>query len=367
MNELAKDHPVPDRITMSTVCTALYQDLSIELAQAKVIFRCHAAQIFQSLDAGIWANSQVYKDLTEELAVFGSSSQPAKNFARLLEAWPNMSEKSRKTHPLATRAKEFHDYGATAKTITLRPRKPAGYRRRPTKKSSTPNLADNEAARGRGLVSPSSESDSEPRPVRSGKAVPSVLRGKNAILRPSSTSTPPYATDASSSKSINPDHGLPVGVGGRNRKRKAVEPEMGDVSDDETMFDAMDNTVQQDTMDDTIEEEDLDIKLVDIPLPSSDPTGPNGSWVCPKQDCSTVIRDSLSEDGKVSIRRHLYSHADPDVMQYIVETETKKHGGIKTQYLLEKIRQIGANKRMEEEAAKTGTLQTVPPVKRAGV
>jgi len=102
-------------------------------------------------------------------------------------------------------------------------------------------------------------------------------------------------------------------------------------------------------------------------LPSTDPTGPNGSWVCPKQYCSTVVHDSSSEEGKLTIRKHLYSHADPEVMQYLVETETQKHGGIKTQYLLEKIRQIGASKRMEDEAEEAGKIRTVKPIKRAGI
>jgi hypothetical protein len=191
-------------------------------------------------------------------------------------------------------------------------------------------------------------------------------RGRNAILRPSSMSTPQYSTDTSSGRSFNLDRGLPV-IGSRGRKRKAIEPKMGDVSDDDTTWDAMDDVLQQDIMDDAADEEDLEIKLVDVPLPSTDPTGPNGSWVCARQDCSTIIHDSLSEEGKLAIRNHLYSHADPEVMQYLVETEAQKHGGAKTQYLLEKIRQIGANKRIEEEAAQAGKLKVVKPIKRTGV
>ena len=357
MQELAKDHHAPEKITMATVWTALYQDLQLELAQAKVIFRCHAQLVLELLDQGTWGKSQVYRELVVE------SSEAAKDLAQRL---PKMSEKERKSHPAGSRAKEFAEYGPTAMTIRLRPRKSAGERRPPVKKSLASNMASHGATDDRQLPSPSAESD-QTHPTRSGKAVPAMPRGKNAILRPSGAMATHYSTDTSSGRSTDPDRRFPVGIGGRGKKRKAIEPEIGDVSDDETMWDAMDDVLQREIMDDTVDEEDLDIKLVDIPLLSTDPTGPNGSWVCPKQDCSTVVHDSLSEEGKLTIRKHLYSHADPEVMQYLVETETQKHGGIKTQYLLEKIRQIGATKRMEEEAEQVGKIQTVKPIKRAGV
>ena len=357
MQELAKDHQAPDKITMATVWTALYHDLQLELAQAKVIFRCHAQLVLESLDQRTWGKSQVYRELAME------SSEAGKDLDQRL---PKMSEKERKSYPSGSRAKEFADYGPTAMTIKLRPRKSAGERRRPVKKSLTLNPASHGATDDWRVLSPSAEPD-ETRPTRSGKAVPAMPRGKNAILRPSGALATQYSTDTSSGQSINPDHSLPVGMGGRGRKRKAIEPEMGDISDDEAMWDAMDDVLQREIMDDAVDEEDLYIKLVDISLPSTDPTGPNGSWVCPKQYCSTVVHDSSSEEGKLTIRKHLYSHADPEVMQYLVETETQKHGGIKTQYLLEKIRQIGASKRMEDEAEEAGKIRTVKPIKRAGI
>jgi hypothetical protein len=366
MQELVKEHHTPEKITMATVWTALYHDLSIELSQAKVIFRCHAQQVLLLLDKRVWGDFQVYKDLTAEVTSFNPSTQTSKDFNRLIQAWPKMSEKQRKAHPLGSRAKDFVAYGATAKTIKLNARKPAGDRRRPAKKISVPSLRAHGPASDKRLVSPSPDPENEIHPPRSGKAVPGMPRGRNAILRPSSMSTPQYSTDTSSGRSFNLDRGLPV-IGSRGRKRKAIEPKMGDVSDDDTTWDAMDDVLQQDIMDDAADEEDLEIKLVDVPLPSTDPTGPNGSWVCARQDCSTIIHDSLSEEGKLAIRNHLYSHADPEVMQYLVETEAQKHGGAKTQYLLEKIRQIGANKRIEEEAAQAGKLKVVKPIKRTGV
>jgi hypothetical protein len=364
MQELLKDHQSPDKITMATVWTALYHDLQIELPQARVILRCHAQQVLESLDQGIWGTSMVYKDLNIEVALSDSSSRESKDMAQSLS---KMSEKERKSHPSGVRAKEFAEYGATAKTTKLRPRKSVVDRRRPVKKSLLLNLPSRGATDDRRHLSPSPESETEIHPTHSGKTVPPIPRGKNAILRPSSTTTTQYSTDANSSRSIKADGGIPAGKGGRGKKRKAIEPEMGDVSDDETMWDAMDDVLQRDIMDDAADEDDLDIKLVEIQLPSTDPTGPNGSWVCPKQDCSTVIHDSSSEEGKLAIRKHLHTHADPQVMQYLVEAETKRHGGIQAKYLLEKIRQIGASKRMEEEANQPGKLQTVKPIKRADV
>lgn len=367
IQELLKEHHAPDKITMATVWAALYYDLSIELSQAKVIFRCHAQQVLHSLDKRVWGNSQLYKDLTSEVTSFNPSTQTYKNFNSLIQTWPKMSDKQRKAHPLWSRAKDFVEYGATAKTIKLKARKPAGDRRRPVKKISAPSLSAHGAASDKESVSPSPEPENEAHPPRSGKAVPGMPRGKNAILRPSNMPTPQYSTDTGSGRSFNPDHGLPL-AGSRGKKRKVMEPEMGDLSDDETMWDAMDDLLQQEIMDDATDEEDLEIKLVEnVPLQSTDPTGPNGSWVCARQDCSTIIHDSTSDEGKLAVRNHLYSHADPEVMQYLVEAEAQKHAGVKMQYLLEKIRKIGATKRMEEEAAQAGKLKVVKPIKRTGV
>jgi hypothetical protein len=363
MLELVKDHQSPDKITIATVWTALYHDLQLELPQAKVILRTHAQQVLDALDQGEWGNAQVYKDLTMEVALSNPSSQESKDLAHSLS---KLTERERKGHAAIARAKEFAEYGPTAKAIKLRPRKSVVDRRRPAKKSSTLNLVNRAAHDDRRLLSPSPESETEIHPTHSGKAIPPIPRGKNAILRPTSTTTTQYNTDASSGRPNKLDRYTPVGIGGRGKKRKAIEPEMGDVSDDEIMWDAMDDVLQREIMEDA-EEEDLDINLIDIPIPSTDATGPNGSWICPTQDCSTIVHDSSSEEGKLAIRKHLYSHADPQVMQYLVEMETKRHGGVETKYLLEKIRRIGASKRMEEEAKQLGKLETVKPIKRAGV
>ena len=362
MEELVRDHQNHDKITIATVWTALYHDLQLELPQARVILRSHAQQVLDSLDEGVWGIAQIYKDLSVEAAL-SNPSQESKELAQSLSKLP---ERSRKNLAAGARAKEFAEYGPTAMTIKLKPRKSAVDRRRPVKKSLTLSLVNRGATNDKRLSSTSPESEAEIHPTHGGKAVPPIPRGKNAILRPSRTTAPQYNTDVSSGRSSKLDRDIPVGIGGRGKKRKAIEPEMGDVSDDEIMWDAMDDVLQREVMDDA-EEDNLDINLIDIPLPSTDPTGPNGSWVCPKENCSAIIHDSSSEGGKLAIRKHLYSHADPQVMQYLVETETKRHGGVETKYLLEKIRQIGANKRMEEDAMQSGKLETIKPIKRAGV
>ena len=362
MRELVRDHQSPDKITIATVWTALYHDLQIEMPQARVIVRSHAQLVLDSLDQGVWGNAQVYKDLTVE-ATLPNPSQESKGLAQSLS---KLSEKDRKSLAAGARAKEFAEYGPTAKTIKLRARKSVDYRRQPAKKSATLSLDSRGATHDKRLLSPSPESDTGIHPTHGGKAFPPIPRGKNAILRPSSTTTTQYSTDTSSGRSNKLDRNIPVGIGGRGKKRKAIEPEMGDVSDDEIRWDAMDDVLQREIMDDA-KQDDLDINLIDIPLPSTDPIGPNGSWVCPKQDCGTIMYDSSSEEGKLAIRKHLYTHADPQVMQYLVETETKRHGSVETKYLLEKIRQIGASKRMEEDAKQSGKLETVKPIKRAGV
>lgn len=348
MRELARVQKAPDKISIATVWTALYQDLQIEFPQARAILRCHAQQVLDSLDRGVWGSYQVHKDLTMEAALSDPSSKESRELARTLS---KMSAKDRSSHPSSTKAKDFAEYGATAKTVKLKPRKSLFDRRRPLKKTSIPNVAAVGATDDKKLISPSPEPELEVYRSHGAKSVPPMPRGKNAILRPTST----------------PDRGNAVGIGGRGKKRKAIVPEMGNVSDDETMWDAMDGVLQREIMDEAFEEDDLEVKLVDIKLPSTEPTGPSGSWVCSKQDCSMIIRDSSSEEGKLALRNHLFSHADPMVMQYLVETESKKHGGIETKYLLEKIRQIGASKRMDEEAEHAGKLKTVKPIKRADV
>jgi hypothetical protein len=351
--ELRKPNPAPNKLAITAVWSALYHDLSLDLPQAKVIARHYAKDVLNLLDRGVWGDSQVYKDLTLEVALADPSSEESQNMADILS---KMTKKQRSSHDSTARARDLARYGDRVDN-KLRPRREVVDRQPPTKKEPTSSGATPPASNDSSPGSPSGNSKSVPQPARGGKSVPAMPRGKNAILRPTGTAVARSLIDA------NDDGNISVA---RSKKRKAVEAEMGDVSDNETVTGTTGDAYDK-TSDEASDEDDLDSMLVDVQLPSTDPTGPSGTWVCIKAGCSTVIHDSSSQEGQLAKRKHLHSHLDPDVMLYLIESETNRHGNVETKHLLEKIREIGARNRVEEEADKSGNLQTVKPVKRANI
>ena len=361
MQELLKSTRTPDKITIATVWTALYHDMQLNLAQARVIVRCHAQKILALLPVGVWENSQVFKDLTLEVAFSDPSSKESKNWARALS---KMSDEDQKAHAKneIQREKESNAYSRTAMSIKLEARKSVVDRKKPVRKAGGIS-AVSDANR---LISPFPESEvisSNPYGV---KSLPTFPRGKNATLRPTSTVTTQYVTDYGSSRSDKPDRGILSGNSARGQKRKAMEPEMGESSDNETPWEATDEVFQDQAVEGANEDANYTLELVNIQLPSTEQTGPNGSWVCPKADCSMVIHDSRGEEGKLTIRQHQYSHVDPVALEYLVQKEARERG-VQIEYLLERVRGMGATKRMQDEKEQSQKLQTVQPIKRAGI
>lgn len=353
--ELRKPHPAPNKIAITAVWSALYHDLHLDLPEAKVIARHYAKDVLNLLDRGVWGESQVYKDLKFEVALADPSSEESKNMADILA---KMTKKQRNSHDSTARARDFARYGGTVEE-RLRPRRAVVDRQPPTKKGSARSSATPAASDGNSpsLPSlPSGNSKGVPQPTRSGKSVLAMPRGKNAILRPTGTAaTQPL-------HSADDDGDIPAP---RSKKRKTVEAEMGDVSDNESTYGV--TGYGADDGDEASEEDVIDPMLIDVQLPSTQPTGPSGTWVCIRAGCSTVIHDSSSLAGQRAKQEHLHSHLDPDVMMYLIKSETDRQGNFETKHLLEKIREIGARNRQDEEADKSSTLQMLKPVKRANV
>lgn len=348
-----------DKLSMASVWTALYHDLQLEQSEAKAIVRCYAKEIVDLLPIGEWKGIKLYKQLVKQAALSDLPDPSPEE--------PNDKDNSAKDH----QSKEDPDVKKVpaeqcrlARQMVLKPRNKVIDRKRPVSKKRTNSGLDGPSNTSSSLTTP------EPLKSQSLAAKTSVQRsGKNPGLRPTgvSSNTGNEMTDASSAPSGKLPNAV-LGNGGRAKKRKLLEPEMGDVSDDEdeAMWGAMDSLFVSDHEEGTHAQSKLNLELTSVMLPSTEATGPNGSWVCPKEGCSTIIRDTEGEDAKEEIGEHQASHINMADLQYLVQSESRG-SGLESNYLLAHLRKIGERARLEEAAMKDGALETVEPIKRANI
>ena len=61
-------------------------------------------------------------------------------------------------------------------------------------------------------------------------------------------------------------------------------------------------------------------------IPSTTPTGPNGTWVCREPDCGFVVRAAMEEGGKELIEQHFKEHEKQARMMNLAREESQSHG-----------------------------------------
>ncbi|KAK4241434.1 hypothetical protein C8A03DRAFT_12313 [Achaetomium macrosporum] len=138
--------------------------------------------------------------------------------------------------------------------------------------------------------------------------------------------------------------------------------------------DSGDDDVQEDTSDDEVAvDEDLGVgSRLPLPegavrlvvhaerLPSTTPTGPDGTWTCGQEGCTYVVRSADDEDGQQLIQEHFREHEEQAEKINLALKESRGHMPIN--HLLDKIQAIG-----RAALKKRGTLNGEPvpaPVKR---
>ena len=163
--------------------------------------------------------------------------------------------------------------------------------------------------------------------------------------------------------------------GSRPRKRRRPSPpEMGDVSDEDPSFPALASMeVENDSEDDGEDEEDdvhsaevkpvFTLKMVTEALPSLAPLGPNRTWTCDREDCVFVVRDAESMEGKEKIMGHFSEHAKQLERQRLVRQEAAQRR-LPIAHLLEKLRSIGEESRLEGRREIIGGRLVPEPIKR---
>ncbi|KAK3308042.1 uncharacterized protein B0T15DRAFT_508558 [Chaetomium strumarium] len=137
----------------------------------------------------------------------------------------------------------------------------------------------------------------------------------------------------------------------------------------------VDDDVQEDASDDEVAgDEDLDVGSSLPPpegavrlvvhaerLPSTNPTGPDGTWTCDQEGCTYVVRSADDEDGQQLIQEHFREHEAQAAKINLALKESRGHMPIN--HLLDKIQAIGRAALKK----KRGTLNGKPvpaPVKR---
>jgi hypothetical protein len=353
-----------DKLSMASVWTALYHDLQLELSEARTIIRCYAKEIVNLLPVGEWKGVKLYKQLVKQAAL---SDLPDPSPEEPNDKDNSAKDNSGKDH----QSKDDPDVKKVpaeqcrlARQMVLKPRNKVFDRKKPVSKKRASSGLDGPSN------TPSSLTTPEPLKSQSLGAKTSVQRsGKNPGLRPTgaSSNTGNEMTDASSAPSGKLPNAV-LGNGGRAKKRKLFEPEMGGVSDDEDgfMWGTTDSLFVSDDEEGTRGQSKLNLELTSVMLPSTEATGPNGSWVCPMEGCSKIIHEAQSEEGKAAIGEHQASHINLADLQYLVESESRGTG-LESNYLIEHLRMMGERVRLEEDAMKDGALETVEPIKRAKI
>ncbi|KAI1190344.1 hypothetical protein F5B17DRAFT_387675 [Nemania serpens] len=188
--------------------------------------------------------------------------------------------------------------------------------------------------------------------------------GKAAGLRPSTGSKKRlrHEIDFEDSMDIDEDGLL-------KKKSKRLHSLMGDEDEDE------DEDEDDDTAEDGIDlsrESDPSAKNDGIPmtqlviraekLPSTQPQGPNQTWVCDEPDCGYVVRAADEERGQKLISTHYDEHEKEaqDVAQEMafnrvnLAVQEGTRGRMPINHLLEKIRKIGEKSNRRDEVHLNG-------------
>lgn len=107
---------------------------------------------------------------------------------------------------------------------------------------------------------------------------------------------------------------------------------------------------------------ELGLTLTSTTLPSMEPRGPRGLWICQREGCGFEIAGADKQKGREKVQAHLLEHADEIAARESLVLQESR-GMLPIDHLLEKIRSLGEAKRLEEQRVIDG--KAVPPsVKR---
>ncbi|KAK3944171.1 hypothetical protein QBC46DRAFT_375569 [Diplogelasinospora grovesii] len=203
--------------------------------------------------------------------------------------------------------------------------------------------------------------------------------GKGAVLRLASTSS---KKRLASELDDDDDSGT-----GSKRGRKSLKTshhqttqdlEMNDYDDDNDEDEAGDENeveVEVEIDDDELENEMKEgggggaaVRIVVRAerLPSTSPSGPNGTWTCEQEGCGYVVRSADEEEGQELIQEHFKDHEAQNEQVNLAMKEASR-GRLPISHLLEKIQAIGKNTFLKKEGGTAATIngQAIPqPIKR---
>lgn len=117
-----------------------------------------------------------------------------------------------------------------------------------------------------------------------------------------------------------------------------------------------------------IEEDNKELVLVEENLPTLEPQGPDGQWICPKSDCGYLIYKADEAEGQESIKEHYAEHTVRTQEQLdrinLVKQESRPH--LPISHLLEKLKRLG-EEAMEKEKQEINGRAVPQPIKRERV
>ncbi|SPO00653.1 uncharacterized protein DNG_03402 [Cephalotrichum gorgonifer] len=89
------------------------------------------------------------------------------------------------------------------------------------------------------------------------------------------------------------------------------------------------------------QEESVRITIDVEDVPSTQPNGPDGTWVCDQEDCGHVVIGADDTGGQMAVREHLHEHEETSEKVKLAVAEGHAAGHRPIEYLLEKLKQIG--------------------------
>jgi hypothetical protein len=224
---------------------------------------------------------------------------------------------------------------------------------------------------------PAANYSSRPEPtVYAGKQTPKNRRsGKAAGLRPSTGSKKRLRHHIDLDDEMDTDEDGPL----RKKKSKSSHYPTEDEGneDDDNDNDDVDEEEEEDSSDEaepSAENGAVPITQVIIraeKLPSTQPQGPNQTWICDEPDCGYIVRAAYEDYGRELISAHYEEH-EREAQDMAQETALNRvnlavqeatRGHMPINHLLEKIRNLGEKSKRHDEVILNG--QTVPePIKR---
>ncbi|KAK4225490.1 hypothetical protein QBC38DRAFT_263439 [Podospora fimiseda] len=98
-------------------------------------------------------------------------------------------------------------------------------------------------------------------------------------------------------------------------------------------------------------------------LPSTEPTGHLGTWVCQHEDCNHIVRDAEDAAGQALVQEHIDYHEAQKAKMDLALQESRGHLPVKN--LLEKIQNIGEQNLRRKRGTLENGITTLPaPIKR---